>query len=75
MSRLPEPPPVIGMTWAQSAGWACCLCGKAIWSGAVSLGRAQGRMGAHDLSVEVWACSPCARTDNPTPETDTQGGT
>ena len=75
MSHLPEPPPVIGLTWAQSSGWACCLCGRAIWRGAVSLGRAQGRMGAHDLSVEVWACSDCARTRNPTPETDTQGGT
>lgn len=75
MSRPPEPPPARGLTWAQASGWACCFCGKAIWRAAVSLGRAQGRSGAHDLSVEVWACPDCARTDNPTPETDTQGGT
>lgn len=73
MRRLPKPPPVIGMTWAQSAGWACCFCGKAIRHGAVSAGRAQGHMGAHDLSVEVYACSGCALNGPPTPETDPQG--
>lgn len=73
MRHLPKPPPVIGLTRAQTAGWACCFCGKAIWHGAVSVGRAQGHMGAHDLSVEVYACSPCARTGDHTPETDTRG--
>lgn len=65
MSHLPKPPPVAGLTRAQYSGWACCLCGKKLWSGAVSLGRAQGRMGAHDLSVEVWACPDCATTPEP----------
>jgi hypothetical protein len=69
MTRLPEPPPAIGLTSAQTAGWACCLCGTPIWNGAVSLGRAQGRSGAHDLSVEVYACSTCATpARTPTPE-------
>ncbi|MDX3507384.1 hypothetical protein PV755_00345 [Streptomyces caniscabiei] len=62
MKRLPEPPPVISLTWAQSAGWACCFCGRKLRSGAVSAGRAQGRAGAHDLSVEVYACPICAGT-------------
>jgi hypothetical protein len=75
VSHLPEPPPVIGLTWAQSSGWACCFCGKAIWTRAVSVGRAQGCSGAHDLSVEVYSCPACARTGNRNPESNTQGGT
>ncbi|WP_338897415.1 hypothetical protein WBG99_18850 [Streptomyces sp. TG1A-60] len=71
---LPEPPPVMGLTWAQTAGWACCFCGEAIRADAVSIGRAQGHMGAHDLSAEVYACSACARPGTLIPESDQPGG-
>ena len=57
---LPAPPPVIGLTYAQCAGWACCFCGAALTSGAVSAGISRGRLGAHTLDTEVYACPECA---------------
>ncbi|WNZ11495.1 hypothetical protein [Streptomyces sp. 11x1] len=65
MRHLPQPPPVVELTRAQSSGWACCFCGRKLRRGAVSAGRAQGRAGAHDLSVEVYACPVCAGTVQP----------
>jgi len=56
----PEPPPVSQLSKAQYDGWACCWCGKDIWSGAVSAGIARGRQGAVVLDVEVYACASCA---------------
>ncbi|MFI1728166.1 hypothetical protein ACH40E_02785 [Streptomyces acidicola] len=60
-----QPPPVTALTYAQKAGWACCFCGKDIWTGAVSAGIARGRSGAHVLDVEVFACPDCQKTATP----------
>lgn len=50
---------VTELTWAQYAGWACCLCGASLAAkGGVLAGRVTGRSGAHDLSVDVYACPP-----------------
>jgi hypothetical protein len=69
MSHLPTPPSVFDLTRAQVDGHACCFCSTDIWHGAVSAGRAPGRSGAHDLSIEVYACQDCARP----PKADQQG--
>jgi hypothetical protein len=50
---------VTALTWAPYSGWACVLCGASLaTTGGVSAGRAQGKSGAHDLSVEVYVCPP-----------------
>ncbi|MEU9070495.1 hypothetical protein AB0E06_10600 [Streptomyces sp. NPDC048109] len=52
-------PAATALSWAQYAGWACVLCGASLaTTGGVSVGRAEGRSGAHDLSAEVFACPP-----------------
>lgn len=66
-----QPPPVTCLTYAQKAGRACCFCGEDVWTGAVSAGIARGQDGAHDLSVEVFACPDCAKGRTST--TDQQG--
>ena len=45
------------LTFRQHQGWACCWCGRSLWSapGGVSAGRAQG---ANGFSIEVYACPP-----------------
>ncbi|WP_254878590.1 hypothetical protein [Streptomyces sp. NA04227] len=50
------------LTYAQHQGWACCLCGKSLWTkvGGVSVGRARGGVGAHSFDIEVYACPDCA---------------
>jgi hypothetical protein len=53
-------PPAPDLTWAQYSGWACVFCRVRLSKGAVSAGRAEGSCGAHDLSVEVFACPSCA---------------
>ena len=54
-----EPPPAATLTRAQHAGWACCFCGASLReTGGVPAGRAKGWSGAHDLSVDVYACPP-----------------
>lgn len=77
MTWRPEPPPATSLTRAQYSGWACCWCHADLAHGARSAGRAEGSMGAHDLSVEVYECGPhCPkRPKRPwrTPETDQQG--
>lgn len=56
MTNLPD---AAALSWAQYAGWACVLCGASLaTTGGVSVGRAQGRSGVHDLSAEVFACPP-----------------
>lgn len=59
MSR-PQLPDATGLTRAQHAGWACVWCAKPLKSGAVLAGRAEGHIGAHDMSVDVYACPDCA---------------
>lgn len=54
--RLAPIPPVEDLTWEQSAGRACYACGRPLMHGAISGGWAVGRLGAHALNVEVWAC-------------------
>jgi hypothetical protein len=49
-------PPAAALTWGQGRGWDCVACGKRLTVGAVLVGRAQGRSGAHDLSADVYAC-------------------
>lgn len=56
----PRVPPATELTRAQHSGWACVYCHATLDKGAVSVGRAEGRVGAHDLSVEVYACPCCA---------------
>lgn len=51
---------MLALTKAQHDGWACVWCGMPLRKNAVSAGIARGRMGAHDLSVEVYACPVCA---------------
>lgn len=59
-------PSVNTLTWAQYSGWACVLCGGSLaTTGGESVGRAEGSSGAHDLSVEVYACLPCAKARIP----------
>jgi ribosomal protein L37AE/L43A len=58
----PHLPPATELSRAQFDGWACVYCGHALRKGAVSVGRATGRAGAHDLSIEVYACPGCAAT-------------
>ena len=56
----PQLPPAMELSRAQFDGWACVYCAATLDKGAVSAGRAEGRVGAHDLSIEVYACSGCA---------------
>lgn len=55
-------PSVHGLTKLQHDGWACVWCRKRLGTGAVSAGIARGRLGAHVLDVEVFACPGCADT-------------
>ncbi len=54
MTHLPS---ALELTRSQYSGWACVWCGASLARGGVSVGRVQGSIGAHDLSVEVYACS------------------
>lgn len=49
-------PPAAELTYGQGRGWDCYACGKRLTVGAVLVGRAQGRSGAHDISADVYAC-------------------
>lgn len=53
-------PSALDLTRAQFDGWACVWCSAPLKKGAVSEGRATGRVGSHDLSIEVYACPSCA---------------
>ncbi|MGW4547373.1 hypothetical protein ACWEN4_13445 [Streptomyces violaceorubidus] len=54
-----DPPAATALSWAQYAGWGCVLYGASLaTTGGVSVGRAAGRSGVHDLSTEVYACPP-----------------
>ncbi|MGW2562224.1 hypothetical protein ACWCXB_23805 [Streptomyces sp. NPDC001514] len=44
------------LSWEQAAGRACVTCGRPLTTGAVYMGWARGRDGAHSLDCEVWAC-------------------
>lgn len=70
-----ELPAAEALTFRQHQGWACCWCGRSLWSapGGVSAGRAQG---ANGFSIEVYACPPGVGCGPPrTPETTQAGGT
>lgn len=60
--NTPSLPSALDLTRAQFDGWACVWCGIPLMgmSGVVSAGRATGTLGSHDLSIEVYACPPCA---------------
>lgn len=49
-------PPAKDLTYQQGKGWHCYACGKRLPAGAVLVGRAEGRSGAHDIGHEVYAC-------------------
>jgi hypothetical protein len=53
-------PPANLLTYAQYSGWACVWCGASLQNGGVLAGRAQGSVGAHDMSVDVYACRDCS---------------
>ncbi|MFG2699518.1 hypothetical protein [Streptomyces sp. NPDC048386] len=55
--RLPD---ATTLTRAQHSGWACVLCRAPLTLGAVPAGRAEGHIGAVDLSIDVYACPSCA---------------
>ncbi|MFF7982264.1 hypothetical protein ACFZDK_24570 [Streptomyces sp. NPDC007901] len=55
-----ELPDATKLTRAQHSGWACVFCHAGLWKGAVKAGRAVGFIGAHDLSIDVYACAGCA---------------
>ncbi|MEV7389645.1 hypothetical protein [Streptomyces sp. NPDC091215] len=60
---MPDRPPLpsaLDLTRAQFDGWACVWCGMPLRKGAVSAGRAEGMLGEHDMSIEVYACPACA---------------
>ena len=61
--RLPD---AATLSRAQHSGWACVFCHTVLEKAAVSAGRAEGHIGAVDLSVEVYACPNCAPI-RPTP--------
>lgn len=45
---------------AQYSGWACVWCDCSLLRcGGTSVGRAEGSIGDHDMSVEVYACPAC----------------
>lgn len=49
-------PEVYGLTWEQTSGRACVVCGRQLTTGAVARGWLYGAHGAHRLDVEVWSC-------------------
>ncbi len=52
-------PDAVTLPRARYSGWACVWCGRYFGDVlAVSAGRAEGWVGAHDLSVEVYQCPP-----------------
>lgn len=59
MTRHPLPS-ALDLTFEQYSGRACVWCGKPLWKGARSAGRARGRKGAHVFDIEVYACADCA---------------
>ncbi|NWF31277.1 hypothetical protein HW130_34490 [Streptomyces sp. PKU-EA00015] len=54
--RNTDIPPAAALSWEAYAGRACYACGKALTTGAVLVGRAKGRQGAHVLDTDVYAC-------------------
>ncbi|RPE44183.1 hypothetical protein EDD90_7413 [Streptomyces sp. Ag109_O5-1] len=53
-------PDATWLTRAQHSGWACVFCRAPLSKGAVKAGRAEGMIGAHDMSIDVYACPSCA---------------
>ncbi|WP_234539434.1 hypothetical protein [Streptomyces shenzhenensis] len=53
-------PDATKLTRAQHSGWACVFCRAPLSKGAVLAGRAEGHLGVHDLSIDVYACPSCA---------------
>ncbi len=60
MTTAVTPPAAADLNRAQYSGWACCWCNTSLKEGGVLAGRAEGQIGAHDMSVDVYACPPCA---------------
>jgi hypothetical protein len=52
---VPIPSP-FDLSWEAYAGRACYACDKKLTTGAIHVGRAVGRDGAHDHSTDVYAC-------------------
>ncbi|MFJ5638575.1 hypothetical protein [Streptomyces sp. NPDC093223] len=53
-------PDAARLTARQHSGWACVFCHALLSKGAVLAGRAEGHIGAHDMSIDVYACPRCA---------------
>jgi hypothetical protein len=54
--RDAEIPPAAALKYGQALGWDCYACGKTLTTGAIHVGRAVGRDGAHVLDCDVYAC-------------------
>ncbi|MEU6279518.1 hypothetical protein [Streptomyces sp. NPDC047028] len=56
-------PSALHLPRAVYSGWACAWCGASLLhTGGTSAGIARGRLGAHVLDTEVYACPACAPT-------------
>ncbi|GGW41456.1 hypothetical protein [Streptomyces xantholiticus] len=49
-------PPAAALSREAYAGRACYACEKRLTTGAILVGRAVGRMGAHVLDCDAYAC-------------------
>lgn len=63
-------PSALDLTRPQFDGRACVWCSTPLWQNAVAVGRAEGRLGEHDLSIEVYACPACAPAPQTSPVRD-----
>lgn len=59
-------PSALDLTRRQWDGLDCVWCGTYMPTGAVTVGRAEGHVGAVDLGIEVYACLLCAPNQAPT---------
>ena len=62
MNQPPVIPDATALSYGQYRGWDCVWCETRLLRGAVRAGRAEGSLGSHDMSADVYACSDCADT-------------
>jgi hypothetical protein len=60
MKQPPEIPAATDLPHGVYRGWNCVWCEARLLRGAVLAGRAKGKIGAHDMSTDVYACADCA---------------
>lgn len=62
MSQPPDIPAATDLPNGVYRGWNCVWCETRLLRGAVRAGRADGHLGVHDMSTDVYACGDCAET-------------